>query len=181
MIEGVIDFIQSDQGFYILGGAGGAALFLGSAIKGFKLHHFMFRVIAYRQLKKLAGLNDDRPKQYYLLRSTNPFVFEEMILNAFKSKGHKIIRNKRYTGDGGIDGQVYLDGQRHFIQAKRYRKHINPAHVREFGKVCRDHKVGGLFVHTGKTGPMSKTQAQEQNIKIISGDKLFKLLLPEKP
>ncbi|MFP1771066.1 restriction endonuclease [Lonsdalea quercina] len=58
------------------------------------------------------------------LRKIDPFTFEELLLEAFETHGFKIIRNKRYTGDGGIDGQVMIGKNRYLIQAKRYRGHI---------------------------------------------------------
>ena len=63
-------------------------------------------------------------------------IFEEMILTALKKRGHKIIRNKKYTGDGGLDGQITMNGVEYLIQAKRYKNHINAAHVREFALIC---------------------------------------------
>ncbi len=154
-----------------------ASVFLIGLLKQVKPRHYLFRWQASRELRKLKKLGDDRPKQYYLLRSINPFVIEEMVLTSLKRAGHKIVRNKRYTGDGGIDGQVYIQGKHYLIQTKRYRNHINPAHMQEFALICKKRGAGGLFVHTGKTGPMSKERAREQNIEIISGEKLFKMLL----
>ncbi|WP_192840691.1 restriction endonuclease, partial [Enterobacter hormaechei] len=42
------------------------------------------------------------------LRKIDPFVFEELLLEGFEAHGFRTIRNKRYTGDGGIDGQVII-------------------------------------------------------------------------
>ncbi|HIG4575661.1 TPA: restriction endonuclease, partial [Klebsiella pneumoniae] len=54
------------------------------------------------------------------LRKIDPFVFEELLLEGFERRGFEVIRNRRYTGDGGIDGRVKIDGQTWLIQAKRY-------------------------------------------------------------
>ena len=69
----------------------------------------------------------------------------ELGVAKLKKRGFKIIRNKRYTGDGGIDGRAYKNDQHYLIQAKRYRKHINPAHVTEFAEICKRRKGKGLF------------------------------------
>ncbi|MGM8474744.1 restriction endonuclease, partial [Enterobacter hormaechei subsp. steigerwaltii] len=66
------------------------------------------------------------------LRKIDPFVFEELLLEGFEAHGFRTIRNKRYTGDGGIDGQVIIGKYRYLIQAKRYRGHIALQHVQEF-------------------------------------------------
>ena len=39
------------------------------------------------------------------LRKIDPFTFEELLLEGFESHGFRTIRNKRHTGDGGIDGR----------------------------------------------------------------------------
>lgn len=75
------------------------------------------------------------------LRKIDPFVFEELLLWAFKFKGFKIKRNKRYTGDGGIDGQVFKDNIHYLIQAKRYSGYINKKHLEEFSNVVKKEKL----------------------------------------
>lgn len=112
------------------------------------------------------------------LRKINPYVFEELILYAFKKHGYKIYRNRRYSNDGGIDGKVKKDGKKYLIQAKRYSAAINPCHVRNFIDVCRKMKMKGYFVHTGRTGDMSKElQKNNPEIKFISGSELGVLFL----
>lgn len=125
-------------------------------------------------LKKLQSFNHDGEKISYL-RKIDPFVFEELILCAYESHGHSIIRNKRYTGDGGIDGQVIIDGQLTLIQAKRYSSHINARHVKDFSMICHRRGVRGVFIHTGKTGEKSYRNTQS-SVRIISGSKLLELL-----
>lgn len=137
--------------------------------------HYLKIIISYFALRKINRI-ESFPKKYYYLRSIDPYVFEEMVLSALSRKGHKIIRNKRYSGDGGIDGKAVIDGQLTYIQSKRYRSHINPSHVQDFNKLCCDHNVRGLFIHTGKTGNKShKIASRSSHIVIISGDKLFRL------
>lgn len=139
-----------------------------------KQRHLLCKLEAHQELKKLKGKTPDYQMTY--LRGVNPFVFEEMILTAIKRQGFKIQRNKRYTGDGGIDGRCFINGKEYLIQAKRYKGHINPAHVIEFSAICKRLGKKGLFVHTGKTGAKSKRVAVNTNLEIISGDRLIKLL-----
>lgn len=140
------------------------------------MSHFAYRVRAWFKLRKLRSV-DDPKKHFFILRyKTHPFVFEEMILTAFKQAGFKIRRNKRYTGDGGIDGIVYMDGKKHLIQAKRYRNHINAAHVTEFAEICRSKGCAGLFIHTGKTGAQS-WKNRDNIIDIISGQRMLKFIV----
>lgn len=131
-----------------------------------------------RVLKRLTTL--DRPeKRLAYLRKIDPFTFEELVLTAFARRGQKIQRNRRYTGDGGIDGQVWINGKRYLIQAKRYRNHINARHVRDFCALVDQQEAWGIFVHTGRTGKQSRTLADEhERVTIISGRRLLKLLAP---
>ncbi|PCF94101.1 restriction endonuclease [Vreelandella nigrificans] len=135
---------------------------------------------ARRSLAVLTTIQEPGRKFAYL-RKVDPFVFEEMILEAYEQQGYKVKRNHRYTGDGGIDGRVYLDGQLHLIQAKRYAGHISAAHVREFCQIVAVKGCKGIFVHTGRTGSASHYSAKcNGNVTIISGQRLLDLLTVHK-
>lgn len=112
------------------------------------------------------------------LKKINPYVFEELVLIGFGRHGYKVTRNRRYSGDGGIDGRVSLGGEDYLIQCKRYKDHINPAHVEAFAKLCMYERKKGFFVHTGKTGTKSRDHAGGYGhwVKIISGNRLVGLL-----
>ena len=154
----------------------GAALVYLLAAQWDKSRHIRFVWQASINLRRLHKLGEPW-EQFAFLREVNPFVFEEMLLTAFKRKGHKIRRNKRYTGDGGIDGMVRLKGQWYAIQAKRYKNHINAKDVAELSRICRRRDVKGLFIHTGKTGSKSRQLAQScPLVQIVSGKKLLKIL-----
>lgn len=115
------------------------------------------------------------------LRKINPYVFEEAILEALEKQGHRIVRNKAYSGDGGIDGKVFIEGRLHLIQAKRYSSAIDPGHVRAFDAVIGRHYAhGGLFVHTGRTGKSVRgiEAVSSGRIRIVSGEALLSLLAP---
>jgi restriction system protein len=128
-------------------------------------------------LKHLQHRNYDHAYVFGILRNTNPFVFEELLLLCFKKKGYKIKTNHAYTGDGGIDGTFFdKQGNKFLIQAKRYKNTITPQHVKEFGLVVkRQGAAGGFFIHTGRTG-FKSYENLTTNIRFISGKKLLNLL-----
>ena len=132
--------------------------------------------IANKTIKRLRKLNLSNPETLSYLRKIDPFVFEEMLLTLLKEKGYKIKRNKRYTGDGGSDGQVWLKGTHYHVQAKRYKSHISKQHMVEFIELTKREKSKGLFIHTGRTGKATKILADEHKIEIVSGDSLCKLI-----
>jgi len=135
---------------------------------------------AKRNLKTLAGIESPAQKLAYL-RALDPFTFEEMILETFEQRGYRVKRNARYSGDGGIDGRVYIDGDLYLIQAKRYQSHISARHVDDFCMLVANHQCRGFFVHTGKTGRASRTIADDRpGVWIISGQRLLALLDPDR-
>lgn len=120
-----------------------------------------------RVLKKLSNIPNEVQILAYV-RKIEPDVFEEMVLSAFERDGFPVLRNKRYSGDGGIDGQVRLPGGWVPIQCKRYGRHIKKEHIEDFLKVIKKRKaISGFFVHSGKTGIGSKEALQE--VLLLSG------------
>tara|TARA_Y100001960_G_scaffold331312_1_gene427930 strand:- start:12566 stop:13228 length:663 start_codon:yes stop_codon:yes gene_type:complete len=146
-----------------------------SLIKRFSPRYRVF--IANRTLKRMRSLNLQPMETIAYLRKIDPFVFEEMLLSVFKEVGYKIKRNKKYTGDGGTDGQVWIDGKHHHIQAKRYSSYINKEHMKNFIQLNKEKKTKGLFIHTGKTGKETKALAKNHGIEIISGENLYNLVI----
>jgi restriction system protein len=127
-------------------------------------------------IKKLKSIEHSGAKIKYL-RKIDPFVFEELLLESFKNNNYKIKRNKRYTGDGGIDGRVIKDNKLYLVQAKRYSSSINPKHIEEFSIAINNHKAhGGFFIHTGRAGNKSCANLLGHNIKIFFGEQLLKLI-----
>lgn len=139
-----------------------------------------------RQFSVLAARSDteSRKKLYYQLRSMDPLEFEELVLECLFRLGNHIRRNRRYSGDGGLDGQVFLQGAWAPIQCKRYRDTIRPEHVADFARLLEKRRSRiGLFVHTGRTGQGSRDHASAASNQIIfvSGDRLCRLLAQDRP
>jgi restriction system protein len=132
---------------------------------------------SHRLLAKLKGIGMDRgPRaQFAYLRKVDPLVVEELVLTALENQGHRIRRNVRYSGDGGVDGRCWIDGQLNLIQVKRYGRHISAQHVQAFDAICAQENAHGLFIHTGRTGPSAAAVAGEA-VKIVSGARLLQVL-----
>lgn len=113
------------------------------------------------------------------LRKIDPYVFEELVLDGFESNGFKVTRNRRYSGDGGIDGNVRFEGEDYLVQCKRYRAYIQAKHVEDFAELCTRRGLDGFFVHTGKTGQGAK-DARCGCVEVVSGDRLLGLLSSKK-
>lgn len=158
------------------------ALFaLFAALRAFRtpVRHRWRRRQARAMATQLQGRDRDQPAQliFARLRAMDPLAFEELLLECFERRGLKIWRNRRYTGDGGIDGRIVIGGETVLIQAKRYASAIRPEHVAAFVALCRSRRCRGLFIHTGRTGPQSRRfLADDASVSIVSGAYLVALL-----
>jgi restriction system protein len=143
------------------------------------LRHRWRRRQARTMYSQLSGADRDQPAgmHYARLRAMDPLAFEELLLEAFERRGYRVIRNRRYSGDGGTDGEVVICGRRWLIQAKRYRHAIRPEHVRDFAALCARRGQRGLFIHTGRTGDTSRAVIDgADGVEIVSSKRLLALL-----
>lgn len=132
-------------------------------------------------LKQLRSGEVQLPKAIAILRKMNPYAFEELLLTCCQERGWEIERNFKYTGDGGLDGRVTIGGKLYLIQAKRYCGYINPKHIRDFYKVIQGEEAhGGFFIHSGRTGELSKELLREYRISLLSGQRLVNFVLGQK-
>jgi len=127
------------------------------------------------KLRKFNGRNINA-RVFTYIRKMDPFVFEELLLTCFEERGCRIRRGRRYTGDGGIDGTVWINGHQVILQAKRYTKHINSKDVAKFKALALATNSKALFVHSGITGPTARKYIDNSSIQIISGSTLINLL-----
>ena len=126
-------------------------------------------------LERLRGVGA-AGQVFAYLRKIDPFLFEELVLSCFEERAIAVTRNRRYTGDGGSDGRIVLGGETMHIQAKRYGKHINRAHVAEFLALVTRRQMKGVFVHTGRTGKGARDFFADERIDCVSGEPLIALI-----
>lgn len=133
-----------------------------------------------RLLKKLRSFNGPArdAKTFAYIRQIDPTGFEELILSALEQRGRFVLRNKCYTGDGGLDGRVLVPPFGWIpIQVKRYSKHVSHAHVHAFGELIETSGYrAGLFIHCGRSGKAVYSDVRGRPLLLISGEKLLQLL-----
>ncbi|MFK4705740.1 restriction system protein [Roseateles asaccharophilus] len=123
-------------------------------------------------LERISGFEHEGAVLAYL-RKVDPYVVEEIVLSLLERRGLFVLRNRSYSGDGGLDGRFWWPGQGwHAIQCKRYSSAINPAHAREFQALVKSSYRGGVLVHTGRTGEMSQEALAPAGLFILSGSTL---------
>ncbi len=129
------------------------------------------------RLLNQASFKENPQRLFAYIRKIDPFVFEELLLLSLKYRGVKVIHNKRYTGDGGIDGILVLGkNKRYAIQAKRYKSYITASHVNDFKHSLMNKRChGGFFIHCGKSGKGLYSHL-DPSIHLISGSRLHQLL-----
>lgn len=142
--------------------------------------HRQRRNQATRVHRRLLEIEHEGQRIAYL-RKIDPLAFEELLLTCAELRGWKIQRNKRYSGDGGVDGKLWVDGHLYLVQAKRYSNHVNRAHVAEFCRLVSRAKCRGLFIHTGRTGEAALDEVQGTAVEIISGHRLLEFLMVALP
>lgn len=155
--------------------------FIAGALQRPRRWRRRWRVAASRRvLTRLLDLHDRgvQPGQLIAyLRKLDPYLFEELILSALERRRLEVHRNRRYSGDGGVDGAFEWKGKSIPIQAKRYRRHIARVHVAEFEGLVRKRRAPfGIFVHTGRTGKGAR-EATGGTVVMVSGQRLLDLLL----
>lgn len=121
------------------------------------------------------------PRAIAYLRKIHSAAFEELALTLFEESGFFVLRNKAYTGDGGIDGRVWIPKLGFVpVQSKRYARYIQLQHVIEFGYVIRSqNKSFGFFIHTGKTGEGSRDQSRMGCVVLLSGFEFVRCAMGE--
>lgn len=160
--------------------------------------HLLSRVVNFFRLRGLPGHRDNaRASQRVLrrvrgfaepfmsphclcyLRQVGPLIFEEVVLSALEDAGFLVLRNRSYSGDGGVDGAFWSPALGWYaVQVKRYRSHIDRRHLLDLEDAIRRMGFdGGVFVHTGRSGRGVYDLLRKDGIILLSGDRLIDLVV----
>lgn len=94
-------------------------------------------------LNRVIGLAaEDWASTIAYLRRIDPLVFEELVLSALARRGYAILRNERYSGDGGIDGRVWINGQCRLIQGSVWCAFLQKPRCRQSPLGLEDDRSG---------------------------------------
>jgi len=121
------------------------------------------------------------------LRGSNPTFFEIAVLDVLKAMGYAgdlgHAEHAGKSGDGGIDGVLYLDRlglERVHVQAKRWQNSVGEGVVRDFaGAMDVRGATKGVIVSTGDfTKSASRyVEMSPKVIKLIDGEHLAELMV----
>ena len=170
----------------------------GASMRGHWLLRFLSRLVNYWRLRGLAEHRSNvrrsrkilaklrafvepgrEARSLVYLRRIEPLVFEEVLMSALEDAGALVLRSRRYSGDGGVDGSCWSPATGWYaIQVKRYSGHIDRQHVNEFADVVRRLRYeGGIFAHTGRSGAGVYEFLPRAEIILLSGERLIQLIL----
>lgn len=123
-------------------------IFINMIASKYNKHEYR-KMYSYKLHNKLLSFNHKARLSY--MHKIEPFLFEEYILTTLKAKKYRIKRNKKYTGDGGIDGRYKnkIFESWKYIQIKRYKNNIPSYMIYDFNELCLKHKTFGLFIYIG--------------------------------
>lgn len=114
----------------------------------------------------------------YLL-SMKPQEFENLIADIFQKRGYS-VKQTPYVNDRGRDAILLKEGQKYVMECKRYDKTKNAIGRRSLqilrAAMLEERCKNGIFVTTGRFASTAEEYAQVNNIQLIDGPALLKLI-----
>lgn len=104
--------------------------------------------------------------------------FEELVGEAYRRQGFRVVENDGVGPDGGVDLVISKDGKRFLVQCKQYRSQkVGVKVVREmFGLVTAEQAAGGVVICSGQFTRDAFQFAQGKNLKLVDGEQLLQLV-----
>lgn len=111
------------------------------------------------------------------LLKMNPYQFESVVAEYFRSAGYVVHQTKR-TGDGGKDLIMYKGTDIYYVECKKYAKSnsIQRPLIQKLVGACHPVGAKGIFVTTSKFSKGAITEAYKSNVRLIDGQEFIKLL-----
>lgn len=120
------------------------------------------------------------------IMAQDPAFFERMVVRLLLKMGYSSTGDGHvtaYSGDGGIDGIISEDRlglSRLYLQAKRWApdQTVGRPEIQKFSGALRD--VGGtkgLFITTARFSKEAQESARRQNIVLVDGGQLTRLMI----
>ena len=104
--------------------------------------------------------------------------FEELVAEAYRRKGFRVIENHQLGADGGVDVRLEKDGTTHLIQCKQWKtQKIGVAVIREmFGIMTAEKASNVMVICSGKFTQDAEKFAKDKPIELIEGTQLLELV-----
>ena len=104
--------------------------------------------------------------------------FEELVAQAFRQEGYRVVENDTPGPDGGVDIILHKEGQRHLVQCKNWRnRQVGVRVVREiYGVLAAENAQQALVVCSGDFTADARQFAAGKPIKLIDGTALHAMI-----
>jgi restriction system protein len=111
------------------------------------------------------------------LRSLSPSAFEDLVLAAYQGRGYSGALTQK-GADGGVDIVLARDGERVYVQCKRWRQQVvRTDAVRSLkGVMAGDGVPRGIFVTSGRFTAEARRVAASYGIQTVDGMQLLDLV-----
>lgn len=104
--------------------------------------------------------------------------FEQLVGEAFRLQGFRVVQTGGGGPDGGVDLVLAKDGETFLVQCKQWRAlKVGVTVVRElYGVMAAGGAAGGFVVTSGRFTDEATAFASGRNVKLIDGPKLHGLI-----
>ena len=112
------------------------------------------------------------------IRDLNWKQFEELVGEAYRRKGYRVIENHQLGADGGVDVRLEKDGFTHLVQCKHWKtQKVGVSTIREmFGLMAVEKAAGVIVITSGDFTEEAKAFARDKPIGLIDGKQLVSLI-----
>lgn len=104
--------------------------------------------------------------------------FETLVGEHFRQQGYKVEEVGGGGADGGVDIILHKNGEKHFVQCKQWKAYkVGVKPVRELlGVMVGSAATGGIVVTSGEFTKDAIDFARENNIQLLDGTELHKVI-----
>ena len=104
--------------------------------------------------------------------------FEELVGEAYRRQGYRVIENDGAGPDGGVDLVIGKDSKRYLVQCKQWRSQkVGVKVVREmFGLVTAEQAAGGIVITSGQFTRDAAGFAKNKPLELVDGEQLAALI-----
>lgn len=121
----------------------------------------------------------DRQRSLDSIKQLSWRAFESLLAEYYLRQGFTVHENKSNGPDGGIDLELFLNGQRHLVQCKRYRKgKVAVSVVREmYGVLISEGAQSMRVITTSQFTKDAIDFAKNKPLELIDGETLLPMIL----
>ena len=104
--------------------------------------------------------------------------FEELVAEAYRREGYRVLENDQPGPDGGVDIRLRKDGELHLVQCKNWRsRRVGVRVVREvYGVLAAENARRAVVVCSGDFTDDARRFATGKPIRLVDGEALLTLV-----